>query len=310
MYLIFSRHFVARSSQTYSRLIQLLVANGQEVGVWCGLYDQMKDEGFNELSAVRRIEDDADVRASQAVLSVGGDGTFLAAAKMVMGTSVPVLGINRGRLGFLSDVPPDKLHDAIRDLLAGNYRVINVPMLNMYADDARSPIGFAVNEFAVSKCDNSSMLTIEAYVDGDFLTTYWADGVIISTATGSTAYSLSVGGPIVHPSSPSIIITPVAPHNLTMRPLVLPDSVVLTLRIEGRAPNVMTSFDGQSHLLPCGGMLRIAKANTGVRRIQLRSYSFFEALRDKLLWGADMRNAASSLPSSNIPNNRNSQQDL
>ena len=289
-YLISSRHFDPHAADTYSRLIRLLCAQRCHVAVWETLFEQMAQCHFPDLQFVSQHMAGVPTNGVQAVLSVGGDGTFLAAAKLVMGTDVPVLGINRGRLGFLSDVAPDQLQQAVADLCMGNYRTTDFPVLNMYANDQREPIGFAVNEFAISKCDNSSMLTIDAYVDGDFLTTYWADGLILSTATGSTAYSLSVGGPIVYPTANCLTLAPVAPHILAMRPLVLPQSVVLSLRVDGRGPNIMTSFDGQTHLMPNGTRLRIAKANIRVRRIQLASYSFFRTLREKLLWGADARN--------------------
>ncbi len=290
MFTIFSRHFDIQSSDTYSTLIRALGEAGAHVGVWADLYDQMLTAGFRDLPQVERIATVAEVRGSQALLSVGGDGTFLAAAKMVMGSDVAVLGINRGRLGFLSDVAPDQICQAVADLMAGRYRTSDVPVINMYADGIKDPIGFAINEFAISKCDNSSMLTLDTFVDGDYLTTFWADGLIVATSTGSTAYSLSVGGPIVAPTSHNLILTPVAPHNLSIRPLVLPDDVVINIVVDGRAPNVMASFDGQTHLMPNGGKLRIAKASMGVKRIQLSSYSFFRTLREKLLWGADARN--------------------
>ena len=154
---------------------------------------------------------------------------------------------------------------------------------------------YALNEAGVYR-SGADTIGIQATVGGMELPTYWADGLIVSTATGSTAYSLSVGGPIVYPTCPSLILTPVAPHNLTMRPLVLPDAAVLNLHIDGRGPNVMTSFDGQTHLMPNGGWLRIGKASKSVKRVQLRSYSFFETLRDKLLWGADLRNVRTGEP--------------
>ena len=235
------------------------------------------------------VADDAGLDAD-VVVCMGGDGTFLTASKMVMDSTIPLLGINHGRLGFLSDVAPSDLDTAISDLLTGQYRIIDVPLISLYANQQREPIGYAMNEFSVSKCDNSSMLTIDAYVDGDLLTTYWADGLIIATATGSTAYSLSVGGPIVYPTAPGIIITPIAPHNLTIRPLVLPTDVIITLHVNGRSPNIMTTLDGQTHLIDNGAHLRIAQSKKTVKRIQLRSYSFFATLRDKLLWGADQRN--------------------
>ena len=291
-FLIFSRHYDAASATTYSRILQILRGQGCRVIVWPDLFDQMLQAGFADVYTADRMEPHDDISEASAVLSVGGDGTFLAAAKVVLGSHVPILGINRGHLGFLADVPPDHLHEALADLLAGNYRTSDVPVLNMYADDARLPIGCAINEFAISKCDNSSMITLDTYVDGDYLTTYWADGLIVSTATGSTAYNLSVGGPIVCPTSPCIILTPMAPHNLTIRPLVLPMSSVLTLHVNGRGPNVMVSYDGQTSVRPNGGWFRIGKTAASVKRIQLRSYSFFASIRDKLMWGADMRNAS------------------
>lgn len=296
LYTIFSRHYDTHAAETYATIVRALVSGGARVGIWADLYDMMAQTGFREAACAERVSLLDTVRSSAAILSVGGDGTFLAAAKMVIGSQVPVLGINHGRLGFLSDVAPDAIQKAVADLLAGNYRTTDVAAINMYADGTREPIGYAINEFAISKCDNSSMLTLETYVDGDYLTTYWADGLIIATPTGSTAYSLSVGGPIVAPTSHSLIVTPVAPHNLSIRPLVLPDNVVINILVDGRAPNVMASFDGQTHLMPNGGRLRIAKANIGVKRIQLASYSFFRSLREKLMWGADSRNNDNKRP--------------
>lgn len=296
MFTLFSRHFDYQSSDTYANLIAALLSQGARVGVWADLYDQMVSANFSAVDRVERVATIDAVRSSQALLSVGGDGTFLAAAKMVMGSQVPVLGVNRGRLGFLSDVAPEQIQQAVADLIAGNYRTTDVTVINMYADGTRDPIGFAINEFAISKCDNSSMLNLDTYIDGDFLATFWADGLIVATSTGSTAYSLSVGGPIVVPTSNSLILTPVAPHNLSVRPLVLPDDVVINIMVDGRGPNVMASFDGQTHLMPSGGRLRIAKASIGVKRIQLSSYSFFRTLREKLLWGADARNPQDRKP--------------
>ena len=299
-YTIFSRHFDYQSADTFSTIVRALVAAGARVGVWASLYDQMLSAGFREVAHVERVASLNAVHGSAALLSVGGDGTFLAAAKMVMGSCVPFLGVNRGRLGFLSDVAPGQLQKAVADLLMGNYRTADVTVINMYADGYRDPIGYAINEFAISKCDNSSMLTLDTYVDGDYLATYWADGLIVSTSTGSTAYSLSVGGPIVAPTSHNLIVTPVAPHNLSIRPLVLPDDVVLHILVDGRAPNVMASFDGQTHLMPSGGRLRIAKASIGVKRVQLASYSFFRTLREKLMWGADARNEPGKRPADHL----------
>lgn len=289
---IYARTFKRECMQLYDTIINELIAHKCRILMANNLYHELCDyerryAGYDIVSfSPEMLKGDI-----LAVLSIGGDGTFLEAAKMVMGENIPVLGINNGRLGFLAQVNTDKVSEAISALLSGNYRLAPLDVLSLYANGQRQAVDFALNEFAVSKSDNSSMLTIHAYVDGDYLTTYWADGLIIATSTGSTAYSMSVGGPIVYPSSPNFIIIPIAPHNLTVRPLVVPSSVVIQLRVEGRGANILTSLDGRTHIMDCGAQLRIAKTPFDVKMVQLDGYSFFGTLRDKLMWGADPRNA-------------------
>ncbi len=286
---LYSRELNKNNRTTYETLLQTLRQRDCTVLTTPEFLEQLSNADLDSygVSAINTHLRSGDALA---VLSIGGDGTFLEAAKMVMGTDIPILGINRGRLGFLSDVSEDKISDAIDAVLQGNYRLSPLDVLSLYVNNGREPIGYAINEFAVSKCDNASMLTIRASVDGDYLTTYWADGLIIATATGSTAYSMSVGGPIVYPSTPNFIITPIAPHNLTVRPLIVPNSVTIQLQIEGRGSNILTSLDGRNYVMDNCCQLRIAKTPFAVRLIHLQGHSFFATLRDKLMWGADSRN--------------------
>ena len=288
---IFARTFKRENLSLYDTIINELIANNCKIVMVSTLYDALCKQDRRYAGYDITPYETNDFKGNiLAMLSIGGDGTFLESAKIVMGENIPILGINNGRLGFLAQVSPDKVTDAIKSLLSGNYRLAPLDVLSLYANGERQAVDYALNEFAVSKSDNSSMLTIHAYVDGDYLTTYWADGLIIATSTGSTAYSMSVGGPIVYPSTPNFIITPIAPHNLTVRPLVVPSSVVIQLRVEGRGTNILTSLDGRTHIMDCGAQLRIAKTPFDVKMIQLDGYSFFGTLREKLMWGADARN--------------------
>lgn len=287
---LYSRKFDTAHQPLYERLMQYLISKGCRVLVARHFYEDMLAHGLSYGGNVEPFEGQLTTRDAIAVLSIGGDGTFLETAKTVMGSELPVLGVNSGRLGFLSDVAPDKVNEAIDALLSGNYRLESLDVISLYVNSNRTPVGYALNEFAVSKCDNASMLTIHAYIDGDYLTTYWADGLIIATSTGSTAYSLSVGGPIVHPSSRNFVITPIAPHNLNVRPLIVPNTVAVQLRIEGRGANILTSLDGRNHIMENGCQLRIAKTPFDVKNIQFQGHSFFATLREKLMWGADARN--------------------
>ncbi|MCQ2227604.1 MAG: NAD(+)/NADH kinase [Bacteroidales bacterium] len=233
-------------------------------------------------------DDLSDIGEADAIMSLGGDGTFLEAARWSMKEQVPILGINSGRLGFMAEVDPGRALEAIDRVIDGDYRIAERDVLTLTTDDG--VVDYALNEFAVSKCDNASMLTITAKIDGEFLANYWADGLIVATATGSTAYSLSVGGPIAMPASKNFIITPIAPHNLSLRPLVVPNTSEIDLHVEGRGQHILTSMDGRNHVMQNGCNMRITPAPFKVKVITLGWHTFFEAMRDKLMWGADARN--------------------
>ncbi len=288
--LLFGKNIEPETIEIYATIAQQVLARDCDVLVLPELFAILSQHEIFSSIRITRFDGQPAVSGAVAMLCVGGDGTFLEAARMTLGTDIPLMGINRGRLGFLADVAPEQISEALDMLFSGRFRLATLDVLSLYVNDSRESVDYAVNEFAVTKCDNASMLTIHAYVDGEFLTTYWADGLIVATAAGSTAYSLSVGGPIVSPQAANLVITPVAPHNLSLRPLVLPSSSVIQLRVEGRGTSILTSLDGRNHIMDSGCQLRIAKTPMGVKVVQLTNHSFFAALREKLKWGADARN--------------------
>ena len=224
------------------------------------------------------------------LLSIGGDGTLLETIYLVRNSGVPILGINTGRLGFLANVYKEDIESALEALKKKNFSIDKRAMLrletpgNLFGD-----VNYALNEITIMKKD-SNMMTIHAYVNGEFLNSYWADGLIISTPTGSTAYSLSCGGPIVLPESENFIITPIAAHNLNVRPLVLSDRNKITLKIEGRSPNYLLSLDSRSEVIDSSVELTIKKEKFHINLIRLENQNFFTTIRAKLMWGLDKRN--------------------
>jgi NAD+ kinase len=225
------------------------------------------------------------------ILSVGGDGTFLETAMRVRTTGIPVAGINTGRLGFLANIPVEDLGQSIDLLCSGQYKLISRSMLEIV-----SPAGLfgdgnaiALNEITIQKADQS-MITITVRVDGTFLNTYRADGLIISTATGSTAYNLSVGGPILSPTDDSIIIAPMSPHNLTIRPIIVTGSSVITLEPGGRSSHCLVTCDSKAVRVPAGIFLEVRRSDERLSTVTTAGNDFFSTLRNKLMWGADPRN--------------------
>lgn len=224
------------------------------------------------------------------VISVGGDGTLLDTVTHVRDQEFPILGINIGRLGFLATVSQDKIKEAI-DALYNEYYSYDYRTLVAVDDNFPSGgLNFALNDLTIIKKDTSSMIGVHAYVDGAYLNAYWADGLIIATPTGSTGYSLSCGGPVLSPQSSNLIITPISPHNLTVRPLVIPDNSVISVEIEDRDENRLLSLDSRSYPITTHEKITIRKANFRVRLVKFEGYHFFNTLRQKLNWGLDVRN--------------------
>ena len=231
-----------------------------------------------------------DVEGVDYVISMGGDGTFLEAANKVGNREIPILGVNMGRLGFLADVLPSEIETTLDHVLRGDYVIENHTIIKLEANGETIECNpFALNDIAVLKRDSASMISIKAYVNGDFLVNYQADGLIIATPTGSTAYSLSNGGPIIVPQSGSLCITPVAPHSLNIRPIVINDTSVIELEVCSRSHNFLVAIDGRSMKMAEETRLTIRKAPYTIKLIKLKSQRYFSTLHEKLMWGADTR---------------------
>ncbi|PRD56936.1 NAD kinase [Sphingobacterium gobiense] len=226
------------------------------------------------------------------LLSLGGDGTMLSAVSQVRDSGIPIAGINFGRLGFLASIHKTQIIQALDAIFAGHYTLQTRDLLAVSSDQQRifGDANFALNDITVFRHDTSSMITINVTLNGELLNAYWADGIIIATPTGSTAYSLSCGGPIIMPGSGNFVITPVAPHNLNVRPIVISADSELELEIESRTDKYILSCDSQNETLTTTTKLHIKRAPFRVNLIRLASDSFFGTLREKLLWGLDVRN--------------------
>jgi NAD+ kinase len=225
------------------------------------------------------------------LLSIGGDGTLLDTVFLVKESNIPVVGINAGRLGFLSSISKENLEDAINSLSKGHFSIDARTLLRL---ESNHPIfegeNIALNEFTLHKKDTSSMITIHTYLNGEYLNSYWADGIMISTPTGSTGYSLSCGGPIIVPQSESFVITPIAPHNLNVRPIVVSDKNVISLEVEGRSQHFMATLDSRSVTIDSSFQLAVKKEHYLINLVRLNNENFLNTLRKKLNWGLDTRN--------------------
>lgn len=259
----------------------------------------LQEDFFSSLSAQTRkilesrIKLTTHLPSVDMVVSVGGDGTFLRTSCIVGDSGIPVLGINTGRMGFLAAINYTDIDETLSEIIKGEYVVEDRSLLKMTTDDTFSPNHFnsnALNEVAVLKQDTASMLTIHAYINNDYLTSYQADGLVIATPTGSTAYSLSIGGSILSPTTPSIIISAIAPHNLTSRSVVVDDSSIISLKVDSRNHMFLVSVDGQSRVLNDSVNIKVRKADYTLRVVNRVGHTFYETLRDKLMWGEDVRN--------------------
>ncbi|NIJ56029.1 NAD kinase [Dyadobacter arcticus] len=225
------------------------------------------------------------------VVSMGGDGTLLETVSHVGRRQIPVIGINVGRLGFLATVSPDRIADMIAALETSQFRIDERTLVSIESNiDLFEGLNFGLNDFTITKTDTSSMITVHTYLNQEFLNSYWADGLIISTPTGSTGYSLSCGGPVLVPHSQNFIITPISPHNLNVRPLVLEDTAVIRLEVKSRSNNFLVSLDARSRVVDENTQLTVRKADFTARLIKMKDDSFLNTLRSKLSWGLDMRN--------------------
>ncbi|MGW8122520.1 NAD kinase [Roseivirga echinicomitans] len=225
------------------------------------------------------------------VLSLGGDGTMLDTIAYTAQYETPIVGINLGRLGFLATTPKDEINNAVESLIAGKYNVESRSLIHIESSqDLFAPFNFGLNEFTIVKKETSSMIVVHTYVDGEYLNSYWADGLIVSTPTGSTGYSLSCGGPLVHPRLKNFIITPVSPHNLNVRPIIVSDQSEITFEIEGRTNRFMVSLDSRSCSVDDKVKISVKRESFEAKLVRFDHNSYFDTLRQKLNWGVDARN--------------------
>jgi NAD+ kinase len=225
------------------------------------------------------------------IISLGGDGTLLDTATLVRDKRIPIAGINFGRLGFLASIGRDEMQQAVRALSRRSYIIDSRSLIHL---DASVPlfndIPYALNEFAIHKRDVSPMVKIHTYINGELLNTYWADGLIVATPTGSTGYSLSCQGPVVFPDSGSFVITPIAPHNLNVRSIVIPDNTIISFEIEGRSDDIIVALDSRREIVPKSVQLAVRKETFDISLVRLTENNFLQTLRNKLSWGLDKRN--------------------
>jgi len=285
---LFGNVYQAVKSASIQRVLACIGSYGAELAVDKDYYDFLKGSLQLDVPA-SRIFEGSDFEADFAI-SMGGDGTFLMTASRVGGKNIPILGINMGRLGFLADVVPDEIENCLRALHEEDYAVESRAVIQVEADGQQlGTANCALNDVSVLKRDTASMISIRTSIDGEYLTTYQADGLIVSTPTGSTAYSLSNGGPIIVPGTGVLLMTAVAPHSLNVRPIVIPDSAVVTLDVESRSHSFLVAIDGRSVTCEEGTRITLRRAPYNIRVVKRSGKKYFTTLREKMMWGADVR---------------------
>ena len=289
---VFGRGFPSYARENIATLFSKFSTLNVNVWIYGPLYEFLqKETGLRPQKAgLFNGPDDLPVD-TDFLFSLGGDGTFLDTVNLVKNSGIPVLGVNIGRLGFLSYVNLENLEESIDSVFSGRFDIEERLLLQVETleDGVARDQGLALNDVRLYK-NSGSLITIHVKVNDEFLSSYWADGLLLSTPTGSTAYNLSVGGPIVVPESRSLILSPIAPHNLTVRPLVLPDSAVLELSVDTRDECYQLAMDSRSVDLDLDCAVRVSKAKQSLRMIRIENISFYSTLRNKLMWGADKRN--------------------
>ncbi|MFM7079836.1 MAG: NAD kinase [Bacteroidota bacterium] len=272
-------------------LVNDLKSAGVRPLIYQPLHSYLRQNGA-ELTGIETFSSHDDLAGNADFLfSLGGDGTLLDTIALVRDHGIPIVGINTGRLGFLASLPKDKLADCVDSLLQGRYDLDRRSLIRLETPiPLFGQVNYALNEITIHKKDSSSMIIIHTYLNGEYLNSYWADGLIISTPTGSTGYSLSCGGPIIVPQSENFVITPIAPHNLNVRPIVVSDKYVISLEVEGRNPFFLASLDSRSVTIDSSVQLAARKEDFSIDIVRLHSENFLGTLRNKLMWGLDLRN--------------------
>jgi len=285
---LFGNNYQSEKQQNIKALFDKLKLLNVKIWIEKGFYDYLSEQLFYNFEIEGFIE--TSPLPLDLIISWGGDGTFLRTTAWVGRQGIPILGINTGRLGFLADVSTNEIDKTLEEIISGDYRIEERSMLEI--ETPKSPFvanNFALNEIAVLKRDTSAMISIHTYLNDDYLTTYLADGLLIATPTGSTAYSMSVNGPIIIPQANNFVLSPVAPHSLNVRPLVIPEDYCIRLKVETRSQNFLVSLDGRSEVFPSESEFIIKKAAFCAKLVKLSKHRFYNTLRKKLLWGTDVR---------------------
>lgn len=287
---IFGQNYQGNTEEIVLEVIKILNENNVEIIIEEKFKNSFKNVSGNITSFATHEELDNSV---DVLISIGGDGTILRAVTYVRDKNIPIVGINTGRLGFLATVQIENINLLLNKVINKNFTISKRSLLSLQCTP-RNPdlvdLNFALNEVTVSRKDSTSMITIETYLNGEYLTSYWADGLIISTPTGSTGYSLSCGGPVLMPDVNSLVITPIAPHNLNARPLVIPDNTEIELKVTGREEQYLVSLDSRITSVTNETLLKINKTSFQVNMIEFQDEGFLKTIRKKLLWGEDRRN--------------------
>ena len=288
---LFGKDFKGDQQKYLQQIIDKLVLNNVDLSLFQPFYDKLKNslnlpEGITFFNSHTDLKEDTDM-----LFSIGGDGTILDTVPYVRDSGIPILGFNLGRLGFLSSVPKNEIEQALENVFKGDYYLNKRALLQLdQPQDIFGDLNFALNDLTIYRNNTTSLIVVHVYVDDKFLNSYWGDGLIVSTPTGSTAYSLSVGGPIISPGSQNFVIAPIASHNLTVRPIVIQDSSVIKIKIEGREDKYLMTMDSRHSTINKEDELLIRRCDFEVNLVELKNKDFFSTIRDKLLWGVDIRN--------------------
>ena len=290
---LFGQYYQNSTAETVQKVVSFLESKEIEIAFEAHFLDILKEKNivsknYETYSCHKTLNNDF-----KALISIGGDGTILKAATFVRDKNIPIIGINAGRLGFLATIQFDNIEPLLQKLLDNDYAISKRTLLSIETTpeyDNFSELDFALNEVTVARKDTTSMITIVTYLNGEYLTSYWADGLIVSTPTGSTGYSLSCGGPVLTPNVESLVITPMAPHNLNARPLVITDDMEIELRISGREEQFLISLDSRISAVSKDTVVKIKKSPFTISIIEFKEESFLNTIRKKLLWGEDKRN--------------------
>jgi NAD+ kinase len=288
---IYSRGIENNQIKDIHQLFDELISNGAEPVFFQDFFNQFYsavnlENNYSTFNSFEDLDESIDC-----MISLGGDGTLLDTVTLVRHSGIPILGINYGRLGFLANIGKDEIHSAIDAIINRKYVLDKRSLIHL---EANVPLfgetPYALNDFSIHKKDVSPMIKIHTYLNGEFLNTYWADGLIVSTPTGSTGYSLSCGGPVVFPDSSSFVITPIAPHNLNIRPIIVPDNTIVSFELEGRTDGFVCTLDSRREIISKEVQLAIKKESFDINLIRMNENNFLQTLREKLSWGLDKRN--------------------